>query len=136
METCLIIEDSETVRYITAQLIEAHGYHTLQASTSREGLDVMIAAQPGIVFLDWDMPRFDALEFLRGLADEDIDVRPTVILSAMENNAEQFALARSAGAKYHIIKPYDRRDIEGVLDLIVLQEELYPRQEGSERKTA
>lgn len=124
MKTCLIVEDSETVRHILTQLVEEAGYHTLQAANAAEALDVTAAAQPEIVFLDWDLPGLEALDYLRGAAEADLEDAPHIVLCAMENDAQQFALARSAGARFHMIKPYDKRDVRSVLGLIDQQERL------------
>lgn len=115
METCLVIEDSDNVRHVTCQLIERAGSRTLQAASCEDGVDVLQAARPDIVFLDWDLPGLGALEFLKGLAGLPETERPPVVLCAMENDAQQFALARAAGAAYHIMKPYDGRDVTAVL---------------------
>lgn len=124
MKTCLIVEDSETVRHILTQLVEAAGYHTLQAANAAEALDVTSAARPDIVFLDWDLPGLEALDYLRGAAGLGPHDTLHIVLCAMENDAQQFALAKSAGARFHMIKPYDGRDVRGVLGLIEQQEKL------------
>ncbi|GGD01932.1 response regulator [Aquisalinus flavus] len=124
MKTCLIVEDSETVRHILTQLVEAAGYHTLQAANAAEALDVTSAARPEIVFLDWDLPGLEALDYLRGAAEAGLPDAPHIVLCAMENDAQQFALAKSAGARFHMIKPYDKRDVRSVLGLIEQQEKL------------
>jgi len=124
VKTCLIVEDSETVRHILTQLVEAAGYHTLQAGNAAEALDVTVAAKPEIVFLDWDLPGLEALDYLRGAAESELAEAPHIVLCAMENDAQQFALAKAAGARFHMIKPYDKRDVRGVLGLIDQQEKL------------
>lgn len=114
MKTCLVVEDSDIVREITARIAADLGYDAQEAENAVSGLEMARDNAPDIVFLDWDLPSMGALDFLRGAAT--LDQRPPIILCATENDPQQFALAKSAGAAFHLLKPYDSAAVRKVLD--------------------
>lgn len=112
MAKCLVIDDSESMREVAADILAALGHDVTEASSAAAGLTI---CETGVdaVLLDWDLPGLDALDFLRGAAT--LPERPTIILCATENDARQFGLARAAGAGFHVLKPYDRDSLLTVM---------------------
>lgn len=119
MANCLIIEDSPAVQDILIRLIESVGETVIgKAANAEQGLSRLAKATPDIVFLDWDLPQLAALDFLKGVAEAQLPSVPHIVLCAMENDAQQFALARAVGARFHLIKPYDRHDVGDIFGLV------------------
>ncbi|MCI5047160.1 MAG: response regulator [Aquisalinus sp.] len=116
MATCLIVDDSEVIRLITRRILENLGHSASEAESAQEAVDACATTMPEVVFLDWDLPSLGALDFLKGLSEIKNVNRPAVVLCATENDGQQFALARAAGARYHILKPYELSTIRAVLE--------------------
>ncbi|MEL7490055.1 MAG: response regulator [Pseudomonadota bacterium] len=122
MKKCLIIDDSEVIREIIVRLVKDLGLEPLEATSAGEGVEICGGASPAVVLLDWDLPKMGALDFLRGAGAMDADKRPEIVLCATENDHQQFTLAKAAGAKHHLLKPFNREMMEelfvaiGVLD--------------------
>ena len=119
MATCLIVDDSESMREVAAELLTGLGHEPLEAGTA----DAALARCEGgvdAVLLDWDLPALGALDFLRGAAS--LARRPLIILCATENDARQFGLARAAGAGFHLLKPFDRDSLAEVLSEVGLSD--------------
>ncbi|MCI5044967.1 MAG: response regulator [Aquisalinus sp.] len=123
MATCLIVDDSEVIRLITRKILENLGHSAVEAPTAEEAVELCDADMPDVVFLDWDLPSLGALDFLKGLSEIKKPQRPAVVLCATENDGQQFALARAAGARYHILKPYELSTIRAVLEQAGVGEE-------------
>ena len=115
MKTCLIVEDSSVIREIALRILTDLDVKAKECETAAEGLAECVAAKPDVVLLDWDLPSLGALDFLRGVAELPADQRPTIVLCATENDPQQFTLAKAAGAAHHLLKPFDRQTIAGVL---------------------
>ncbi|MCB2112770.1 MAG: response regulator [Parvularculaceae bacterium] len=111
MKTCLIVEDSSLIREIALRILTDLEIEAKESETAADALDACRAAKPDVVLLDWDLPSFGALDFLRGLAEFAQEQRPTIVLCATENDPQQFTLARAAGAGHHVLKPFDRATI-------------------------
>lgn len=107
-KTCLIVDDSDVIREIAARIVAELGLEAAQAENAVEAVAHCRAEKPDVVFLDWDLPSMGALDFLRGLAELPAEERPVVILSATENDPQQFTLAKAAGAAHHVLKPFDK----------------------------
>ncbi|MGE0407673.1 MAG: response regulator, partial [Amphiplicatus sp.] len=112
MKSCLVIEDSAIVRQIAARVVEAIGLCAREAANASEAIEMCRAEKPDVVLLDWDLPAMGALDFLRGVGAFEPDARPAIVLCATENDAQQFVLAKAAGAAHHVMKPYDKDMIE------------------------
>lgn len=115
MARCLIVEDSEMIRMIAKRMIEGLGHSVIEAEGPAEASDMIRDHEPDVVFLDWDLPDLGALDFLRAVCSQHHRPRPTIILCATENDPRQMALAKAAGAPFHILKPYDHHTLESVM---------------------
>lgn len=115
MKTAVVIEDSARVREITAAILTDLGFEVFAASGVDEGLKTIGEVSPDTVFLDWDLPKFGALDVLKEMIDV-TEARPQILLMAAENDPKQFALARAAGATSYILKPFDRYDFMRALE--------------------
>ncbi|WP_306250054.1 response regulator [Parvularcula sp. IMCC14364] len=116
MAICLVVDDSDVIRLITRKILENLGHSIIDAPTAEEAVSICATDMPEVVFLDWDLPSLGALDFLKGLSEIKTQQRPAVVLCATENDAQQFALARSAGARHHVLKPYELSTIRAVLE--------------------
>ena len=112
MATCLVIDDSESMREVASEILQGLGHDVREACDAAGGLSACDGVDA--VLLDWDLPGLGALDFLRGAAS--LDPRPAIILCATENDARQFGLARAVGAGLHVLKPYDRDSIAEVME--------------------
>lgn len=115
MKSCLVVEDSPVVREIACRLIKELGLEPREAEDAGEAVEACRESKVDAVLLDWDLPSMGALDFLRGAATLEADMRPEIILCATENDAQQFTLARAAGAAHHILKPFDSDTLEKIL---------------------
>jgi len=65
----LIIEDNEKNRKLERDILQFHGYRTVEADTAEEGIRLAQAAPPALVLMDIQLPGMngiDALHQLRG----------------------------------------------------------------------
>lgn len=115
MKNCLIVEDSAVLRQISVRILKDLGVEAREAETAAEGVEACIVRKPDAVLLDWDLPQLGALDFLRGIAGLAAAERPPIVLIATENDHQQFALARAAGAAHHILKPFDADTLKAKL---------------------
>lgn len=107
MKNVVIVEDSAIMREISVRILKDLGVETREATDAAAAVEMCREKRPDAVLLDWDLPQFGALDFLRGVGAFEPELRPVIVLIATENDHQQFTLARAAGAAHHILKPFD-----------------------------
>ena len=105
----LIIDDSRAMRRILRQIVEPLGFQVTEAGDGIEGLNRLVEmGHVDVVFVDWNMPVMDGLQFLRELRRQPGGGAPKVIFCTTENDVAHIARAVNAGADEYIMKPFDR----------------------------
>ena len=106
-EQILVVEDNEKNMKLFRDVLQATGYHTLEASTAGQALTLASEHRPALVLMDIQLPDMDGLEALGRLR---IDERTTAIpvfaltAQAMRGDRERFM---AAGFDGYLSKPVD-----------------------------
>ena len=109
--TCLVVDDSRTVRKAARRILEKLGFAVAEAGDGAEALVACRARMPQAVLLDWNMPVMDGLQFLRAARAEFGPDQPIVVLCTTEAAMDKIVEALGAGAQEYVMKPFD----EGIL---------------------
>jgi two-component system chemotaxis response regulator CheY len=107
MPTCLVVDDSATMRRIARRMLEALGFEITEAADGVDALAALQQGTPDIVLLDWEMPRLDGLETLRAMRQAPWGQAPRVVMCTTLTDMARIAAALEAGADEYIMKPYD-----------------------------
>jgi two-component system, cell cycle response regulator DivK len=104
-KTILIVEDNELNMKLFHDLLDAHGYATLQTRNGREALSLARKHRPSLILMDIQLPEVSGLEVTRWLKD-DAELRDIPIIAvtafAMKGDEERI---RSGGCEAYISKP-------------------------------
>jgi CheY-like chemotaxis protein len=107
--TILVAEDHLDSRDALRALLEAVGYHVLEAVNGRQAIDVALACDPDLILMDIMMPELDGFEATRELRRHELTSdTPIIAVTAMEG-AQQLAI--QAGANDFVRKPVDIRGL-------------------------
>lgn len=101
----LIVEDNELNMKLFHDLLDAHGYDTVQ---TRNGLDALALARehrPQLILMDIQLPEVSGLEVTRWLKD-DMELReiPVIAVTAFAMKGDEERI-RSGGCEAYISKP-------------------------------
>ena len=66
-ELILIVEDNEKNRKLERDILQFHGYRTMEAETAEDGLRLAQATPPALVLMDIQLPGMNGIEALRHL---------------------------------------------------------------------
>ena len=69
-ELILIIEDNEKNRKLERDVLQFHGYRTVEAETGEEGVRLARESLPALVLMDIQLPGISGIEALRRLRDD------------------------------------------------------------------
>ena len=104
-KTVLIVEDNELNMKLFHDLLDAHGFHTVQ---TRSGLDALALARkhrPDVILMDIQLPEVSGLEVTRWLKDDDELCRiPVIAVTAFAMKGDEDRI-RAGGCQAYISKP-------------------------------
>ncbi|MEJ2227599.1 MAG: response regulator [Alphaproteobacteria bacterium] len=120
MMNALVVDDSAVIRKITRRILENLSFHVDEAADGVEASRVCYEDMPDIIFLDWNMPEMNGLEFLKDLRNMPFGGEPKVIFVTTENDIARIRCAIEAGADEYIMKPFNEHIIREKLAQIGL----------------
>jgi CheY-like chemotaxis protein len=103
-KTVLVVEDDFDVRDTLTEVLKTEGYQVQAFSDGLQALEYLQAnPEPGVILLDWMMPRCDGLQFRTQQQEyPHLANVPVVLLTADARFAEKAAQLR---AQDHLKKP-------------------------------
>jgi PAS domain S-box-containing protein len=124
-ELILVVDDEGALRQVTRRTLERFGYRAIGAADGAAAL-AMYASQRdsiAVVLTDMMMPAMDGSAIIQGLMKIRADVR-IIAASGLSANG---AVARAAGAKHFLPKPYTTQTLLKALRRVLLDQPLSPK---------
>ena len=104
-KSVLIVEDNELNMKLFHDLLEAHGYDTLQTRTGIEALQLAREHRPDLILMDIQLPEVSGLEVTKWIKeDEDIASIPVIAVTAFAMKGDEERI-RQGGCEAYISKP-------------------------------
>jgi two-component system, cell cycle response regulator DivK len=104
-KTVLIVEDNELNMKLFNDLLEAHGYATIQTKSGVEAVELARRHRPNLILMDIQLPEVSGLEVTQWLKDDD-ELRSIPIIAitafAMKGDEEKI---RQGGCEAYLSKP-------------------------------
>ncbi len=101
----LIVEDNELNMKLFHDLLEVHGYETLQTKDGREALQLAREHRPDLILMDIQLPEVSGLEVTKWIkADDDLKSIPVIAVTAFAMKGDEEKI-RSGGCEAYIAKP-------------------------------
>jgi DNA-binding NtrC family response regulator len=120
-ERVLIVEDDPATRSGLAELVQAWGFQTDEASDGEEGFRKVTSFRPAIIVSDLVMPRMGGHDLLRTLKDQLSDI--TFILLTAQGTIESAVDAIKDGAYDYLSKLVDPQRLRILLNKAVERQE-------------
>ena len=104
-KTVLIVEDNELNMKLFHDLLEAHGYRTLQSRNGFDAIEVARADRPDLILMDIQLPEVSGLEVTKWLKEDD-ELRsiPVIAVTAFAMKGDEERI-RQGGCEAYISKP-------------------------------
>jgi DNA-binding response OmpR family regulator len=107
----LIVEDDNSIRENTAELLELEGYSASTASNGKKGLEKIRLHPPDLILCDLRMPEMDGFTLLKTLGEQsDLSRIPFIFFSAKSEKLE-IKEGMEAGADGYLTKPFELEDL-------------------------
>jgi two-component system cell cycle response regulator DivK len=101
----LVVEDNELNMKLFNDLLEAHGYATVQTRNGLEALDLARTHRPDLILMDIQLPEVSGLQVTQWLK-EDPDLRriPVIAITAFAMKGDEEKI-RQGGCEAYLSKP-------------------------------
>ena len=104
-KTVLIVEDNELNMKLFNDLLEAHGYQTVQTRNGLEALELARIHRPDLILMDIQLPEVSGLDVTRWLKEDDeLKTIPVVAVTAFAMKGDEERI-RQGGCEAYISKP-------------------------------
>jgi two-component system, cell cycle response regulator DivK len=104
-KTVLIVEDNELNMKLFNDLLEAHGYTTIQTRSGVEAVDLARRHRPNLILMDIQLPEVSGLEVTQWLKDdEELRSIPIIAITAFAMKGDEEKI-RQGGCEAYLSKP-------------------------------
>ncbi len=104
-KTILIVEDNDLNMKLFNDLLQAHGYETLQTMDGRDVLKLAHEHSPDLIIMDIQLPEISGLEVTKMLkADEKLKDIPVIAVTAFAMKGDEEKILEG-GCEGYIAKP-------------------------------
>ncbi len=101
----LIVEDNELNMKLFHDLLEAHGYATLQTKDGVEALRLARDHRPDLILMDIQLPEVSGLEVTKWIKeDDDLKSIPIIAITAFAMKGDEEKI-RESGCEDYLAKP-------------------------------
>jgi two-component system cell cycle response regulator DivK len=106
----LIVEDNEKNMKLARDVLQYHGFRTLEATTAAQGLALAARCRPDLILMDIQLPGVDGVTALRHLRADPLTASIRIVALtafAMKDDRDRFA---SLGFDGYLSKPISIRE--------------------------
>jgi CheY-like chemotaxis protein/two-component sensor histidine kinase len=121
----LVVDDSPSVRLMTASVIEREGWSVETAKDGIEALEKLHAMErPAVILSDIEMPRMGGYELVKAVReDEGLKDIPLVFISSRRRATDR-EQAAAAGVSEYLTKPYGEKELLEVIERLAVVHDL------------
>jgi two-component system chemotaxis response regulator CheY len=115
----LIIDDSNSLRFMMVKLLKDMGYKNITALGSAEEAYPLISnEQFDLILLDWNLPVVSGIDFLKQIRSNPKTEKIAVIMVTTVHEKANILQALKIGIQGYILKPVERSKLEDKLKQI------------------
>lgn len=104
-KTVLIVEDNELNMKLFHDLLEVHGYRTLEARNGQDALRLAANSHPDLILMDIQLPEVSGIEVTRQIKDDPaLRHIPVIAVTAFAMKGDEERI-RAGGCEDYIAKP-------------------------------
>jgi len=104
-KTVLIVEDNELNMKLFNDLLEAHGYQTIQTRNGMDALPLARKHRPALILMDIQLPEVSGLDVTKWLKEDDtLKSIPVIAVTAFAMKGDEQRI-REGGCEAYISKP-------------------------------
>ena len=112
----MVVDDSITVRKVTARFLERNGYDPILAKDGQEAVEMLVDITPDVVLLDVEMPRMDGFDCARHIRENPKLAGVPIIMITSRTADKHRQRALSMGVNAYLGKPFKEEELLPLLE--------------------
>lgn len=110
----MVVDDERDMRELLAKTLKKFGCSVIsKVDNGRDAIKISGELHPDVVFMDVEMPGMNGLDALKKILAKERDV--FVVMVSGHSSIETVKTAVNYGAKGFVVKPYNKNNIEQML---------------------
>ena len=109
--TIMVVDDSITIRKVTARILERHGMKVMLATDGVDATGKLQEQIPDLMLLDIEMPRMDGFELATYMRNEERLKDIPIIMITSRTGSKHKERAKSIGVEQYLGKPYQEEEL-------------------------
>ena len=110
-KTILVVDDSQTERYVTVDVLTKAGYQVITAENAEEGIAKAKSAHPDLIVMDVVMPGMNGYQATRKLKrDAETKDIPVIVCTSKGQETDKIWGMRQ-GASDYLVKPVKAKEL-------------------------
>ena len=103
-----IVDDNAQYRELLACILEQEGFRTISAQNGREGVELAVEYQPGLILMDLNMPVMNGFEATKAIHAHRLGRKIPIVAVSADCSAYEFELcAFELGFNAFLTKPFE-----------------------------
>jgi chemosensory pili system protein ChpA (sensor histidine kinase/response regulator) len=109
--TVMVVDDSITIRKVTARMLERNGIQVLLAKDGVDATNMLQDHMPDLMLLDIEMPRMDGFELASYIRNDDRLKQLPIIMITSRTGSKHKEKAMEIGVNEYLGKPYQEEEL-------------------------
>jgi twitching motility two-component system response regulator PilH len=111
IQKVMVVDDSETDRFILTEILEKAGYTVVTANSGDECLERVGAENPDLILMDVIMPGLNGFQTTRKLTKDAATAHIPILMCTGKEQATDRLWAIRQGAKDCVLKPVEAAEL-------------------------
>ena len=124
----LVVDDSNLLRNILREELEAEGYDVHLAEDGARGLELVRDLRPDVILLDVVLPEMDGFEVCRLIKDDESLAHIPILILSSRNELKDKLAGFEAGADDYLTKPFFTKELVARLKTTIRMKETMENQ--------
>ncbi|MDH5711948.1 MAG: response regulator, partial [Gammaproteobacteria bacterium] len=109
--TIMVVDDSITIRKVTARILERHGMKVMLATDGLDATNKLQEQIPDLMLLDIEMPKMDGFELATYMRNEERLKDIPIIMITSRTGTKHKERAKGIGVEQYLGKPYQEEEL-------------------------
>ncbi|MBS4096476.1 MAG: phosphate regulon transcriptional regulator PhoB [Sulfuricella sp.] len=117
--TILIVEDEPAIQELVAFSLRQAGHLPVAAHSAEQALDIVRAALPDLILLDWMLPGMSGVAFARKIKSDAATREVPIIMLTARGDEQDKVTGLETGADDYITKPFSPRELQARIKAVL-----------------